>query len=148
MKIIPYSEDRFHDCVEIFASNLGKYFADYELNDFKSYLKKVLIQNTYFVLIENEDVIACGGYEKEGKEIGLTWGMVKRTHHRKGFGRELTLFRLAAIKRKYSECIVKIDTSQHTEGFYKKQGFRTQSIEKGGFTQGIDKYTMTLNLTS
>ena len=148
MKIIPYTNEKYNECVEIFISNLDKYFADYELDYFKSFLENVANRNSYFVFVENNRVIACGGYEKEDREIELTWGMVKRSHHGKGYGRKLTLFRLNNIKIKYPGRTVKIETSQYTEEFYKKQGFKTQSIEKDGFTQDLDKYTMTLKLTS
>ena len=83
MEIKPYTQDKFDECVEIFNSNLDKYFADYELAEFKSFLTRVAHRSSYFVLLENHVVLACGGYEKDQDEIILTWGMVKREF--KGF---------------------------------------------------------------
>ena len=39
MKIIPYEESFFDDCVKIFHSNADKYFADYELDEFVEFLE-------------------------------------------------------------------------------------------------------------
>ena len=62
MEIKPYTQDKFDECVEIFISNLDKYFADYELEEFKSFLTQVAHKSTYFVLVENNEVIGCGGF--------------------------------------------------------------------------------------
>lgn len=142
MTIKPYTKDKFDDCVEIFISNLDKYFAAYELAYFKAFLENAAYGNPFYVLVEDGDVIACGGYEKENEEITLTWGMVKREYHGQGYGKELTLYRLNEIGTNYPGITVKIDTSQHTMGFYEKQGFVTQEIEKDGYEPGLDKYIM------
>ena len=76
----------------------------------------------------------------------LTWGMVQRDLQGQGYGKALTLYRLDAIKAEYDNVSVIIDTSQHTKGFYEKQGFVVQSIEKDGFDQGLDKYLMALGI--
>lgn len=146
MKIQPYSKDNFDQCVDIFVSNLDKYFAEHELADFKTYLNYAATSNTYFVIVDEGDVAACGGYEKMGDVVGLTWGLVKRNLHGYGYGKALTTYRLNAIKGKYPGAAILIDTSQHTKGFYEKQGFVVQSIEKDGFEQGLDKYMMMLTI--
>lgn len=142
MEIQPYSEDRYHDCMEIFISNLDQDFADYELGYFKGFLESSAYGNPYYVLLIDHKVIACGGYMRENEEITLTWGMVKRAYHGQGYGKELTLYRLHEIQANYPGTRIKIDTSQHTKGFYEKQGFVTQGIEKDGYKPGLDKYIM------
>jgi predicted GNAT family N-acyltransferase len=128
--------------VEIFISNLDKYFAAYELAYFKAFLENSAYGNPFYVLTEDYEVIACGGYEKEKEAITLTWGMVKRAYHGQGYGKELTLYRLNEIQSKYPGTPIQIGTSQHTKGFYEKQGFVTQEIEKDGYEPGLDKYIM------
>jgi ribosomal protein S18 acetylase RimI-like enzyme len=144
MKIRPYSESDFDQCVSIFVSNFDKYFAEYELAEFKTFLAYAATSNTYYVVVDDEAVVACGGFEKFNEQMVLTWGMVRRDLQGKGYGKALTLYRLDAIKTENDNIIVMIDTSQHTMGFYEKKGFVVQSIEKDGFAQGLDKYHMIL----
>ena len=144
MEIKPYTKDRFKDCVEIFISNQDKFFADHELDQFKSYLSHEAFKTTYFVLLENNEVIGCGGYEKVEDEIILTWGMVQRDHHGQGYGKQLTIYRLNTIRSKYPNHKIKIDTSQFTKGFYEKLGFKVQNIIKDGYKPGLDTYIMTI----
>ncbi len=88
MEIKNYTKENFDQCVEIFNSNLDKFFADYELTEFESFLNQEAHKNSYFVLLENDDVVGCGGYEKGQDEIILTWGMVKRDLHGQGYGKQ------------------------------------------------------------
>ena len=145
MEIRPYSKEDFDQCVSIFVSNIDKYFAEYELAEFKTFLDYAATSNTYFVVVEDEVVVACGGFEKFKEQMALTWGMVHRDLHGQGYGKALTIYRLDAIRAEHENVSVMIDTSQHTKGFYEKQGFLVQSIEKDGFDQGLDKYFMILN---
>lgn len=96
---------------------------------------------------ENGEAIACGGIfiDEEKNEAGLAWGMVKGSHHKKGYGKQFTIYRLALLKETWPSATHKIETSQHTEGFYAKMGFRTVRIEKNGFAEGLDIYVMHLN---
>ena len=145
MEILPFTKEYSDSCVEIFVSNLDKYFADHELDEFRSFLEHVAHCSTYFVLREKDQVIACGGYEKERDHVILTWGMVKREIHGQGYGKKLTLYRLNAIQSAFPDLPVKIDTSQFKKGFYEKQGFKTLAIEKDGYKPGLDKYIMILS---
>ena len=143
MEIEPYTQDKFDQCVEIFKSNLNKYFADYELEEFKSFLNQVAHKSSYFVVLEMDEVVGCGGYEEYKNEFTLTWGMIRRDLHGKGYGKKLTRYRLNAIRTEYPNSVIRIDTSQHTQGFYEKQGFKIEAIEKDGYKPGLDKYIMT-----
>ncbi len=143
MEIHPYSEEFFDQCIAIFLSNQDRYFADYELDEYTVFLQRVAHTESYFVGIEQQRVIACGGFEEWDDEMVLTWGMVERQHHGHGYGKILTTYRIQAIQSRFPERTIKIETSQFSHGFYEKQGFTIQSIEKDGFEPGLDKYTMT-----
>jgi len=142
MKIKPYNPDDFDDCIAIFVSNLGHYFAEDELPEFKEFLMQIAYGQPYFVLLVDNQVVACGGYEKGDAEIGLTWGMVKRAFHGHGYGKALTRFRLNEIRNDYRGLPIVIDTSQHTKGFYEKRGFMTREIKKDSYEPGLDMYIM------
>ncbi len=145
MKIQPYSKENYDQCVEIFISNIDKYFAEYELAEFKTFLDYAATSGTYFVVIDEGVVVACGGFELFNEQMALTWGMVQRALQGQGYGKALTVYRLEAIRANHENVSVMIDTSQHTKGFYEKQGFVVQSVEKDGYDQGLDKYYMILD---
>lgn len=143
MQIVPYTPDFREDCLAIFHSNLPKFFAEDELELFDKFLDEVIPADYYVVLIDGRPV-ACGGifFDKRNNEAGLAWGMVSVLYHRKGIGKLLTAFRIALLKKRYPDKTLKIETSQHTAGFYEKNGFSIVDILPDGFGQGIDKYTM------
>lgn len=142
MIIESYNKAHFSQCVAIFDSNLGKYFAECERKYFTDFLEYHACRLPYFVVLVNDEVVACGGYELEGGCVTLSWGMVKRELHGQGFGSELVEYRLNRISREYSELPVKIDTSQHTQAFYEKQGFAIHKTIKDGYKEGLDKVCM------
>jgi ribosomal protein S18 acetylase RimI-like enzyme len=146
MAIRLYSKEDFDRCVAIFISNIDKYFAEYELAEFKTFLAYAATSNTYYVVVDEGVVVACGGFEMFDGQLVLTWGMVRHDLQGQGYGKALTLYRLEAIKALYNDVSVLIDTSQHTKGFYEKLGFVVQSVEKDGFEQGLDKYYMELKI--
>lgn len=80
--------------------------------------------------------------EEDGMEAGLSWGMVDVNQHKAGIGKMLTEYRIDLLKEFYPGKIYKVDTSQHTAGFYLKRGFETIEVIADGFAKGIDKYVM------
>ncbi len=142
MKILKYSEIHRESCLDIFQSNLDKYFADSELKEFEKYLDSIAISESYFVVLKENEVVACGGYERSGKTVGLCWGMVHRNFHGHSIGTFLLEKRLETIAEKYGHCEVMIDTSQHTQGFYEKSGFSVKQTVKNGYAEGLDTVYM------
>ncbi len=147
MKIINYTKIFREDCIKIFKSNLPKYFALEELPFFESFLDQDTEEN-YFVVKMDGHVIGCGGFFLDTKNnmAGLSWGMVHADYHGKGIGKALTQYRIDLLKKTYPSLPYKIETSQHTAEFYKKNGFRTVEIVRDGFSKGIDKYTMIMEV--
>lgn len=147
MKIINYSKIFREDCIKIFKSNLPKYFALEELPFFESFLDQNTEEN-YFVVKMDGHVIGCGGFFLDTKNnmAGLSWGMVHADYHGKGIGKALTQYRIDLLKKTYPALPYKIETSQHTAEFYKRNGFRTIEIVPDGFSKGIDKYTMIMDV--
>lgn len=138
-----YSDDDKESCLKIFESNVPKYFNNHEKLMFVEWLEKK-DRDEYYVLVDNSRIIACGGlyYDDKKNEAGLAWGMVHQDFHKRGYGLTLTQFRLAKLGEKYPNIILKIETSQFTEEFYKKLGFKTESIVKDGFGAGLDNHCM------
>lgn len=135
------------DCLGVFDSNVGKYFAIEEKNAFESFLND--LPGPYFVLIHADKVIGCGGYAPDQnvpQTAVFCWGMVHRLHHKLGFGRTLAVERIAKIEADASYNSVRLRTSQHACGFYEKMGFHTVELNKNAISDGIDECLMHKNL--
>ncbi len=143
MPIREYKEEDRNSCLEIFDSNCPKYFAVAEKILFINWLDKK-DREKYYVLTVADKIIACGGIYKDKKEYlaGLAWGMVHRNFHKKGYGKQLTMFRIEKLNHEFPDITHKVETSQHTFGFYELMGFKTTDIVKDGFANGLDKYVM------
>ena len=60
MRIEPYKSKYYDSCIEIIQSNTPKYIFPNEHLDYKNYLLRK--DKTYFVLFNDFDLVACGGY--------------------------------------------------------------------------------------
>ena len=130
-------------CISIFRSNLPKYFAPEELPLFTSWLDKPGLTD-YFVLEVEGTVIGCGGFYTlpDLRLANLAWGMIHADHHGRGHGQQLTEYRLRLMQERYPGYALRLSTSQHTFGFYEKQGYAVKEVVKNGFGEGLDKYIM------
>ncbi|SMC68659.1 GNAT family N-acetyltransferase [Pedobacter africanus] len=146
MEILKYKPLFKEKCVALFESNMPRFFAPEELPLFVDFLDND-IEDNYYVVEKNRKIVACGGIflDTETDEAGLSWGMVHIAEHKNGIGKLLTEYRINLLKEIYPGKIYKIDTSQHTEGFYLKRGFRTIAVVPDGFAKGIDKYVMKMS---
>lgn len=145
MEYIPYTTEYKKSCLEVFKSNIPKYFADHELGEFEHWLDNGQTEN-YFVILNDNEIVGCGGIyiDDENKKAGFAWGMIHSDHHKKGYGSKFSKFRIAKI-REISDHNIFLVTSQHTFEFYRNLGFEVLSIEENGFCEGLDKYDMKLN---
>ena len=130
-------------CMAIFESNMPLYFVDEERQQFEDWLDKE-DRETYGVLIDQGEIVACGGiYEdKELNLVGLAWGMVLNSLHKKGYGKALTLHRIEEMNTRFPHLDQHLGTSQHTAPFYEKMGFTTTEIIQDGFGPGLHHYKM------
>lgn len=148
IQILPY-QFLLHQnaCLEIFKSNMPKFFTPDELEMFRHFLKTEALSDPYFVAVIDEEVVGCGGYYyNTKKEQGiLSWGMVHANLHGKGIGQQLTQYRIKHLLEEHPNQYYTIETSQHTFPFYEKMGFVTQKITKDGFGPGLDNYYMVLD---
>ncbi|RIH83073.1 Acetyltransferase (GNAT) domain protein [Calidithermus terrae] len=70
--------------------------------------------------------------------------MVHRRHHGGGLGKRLLLERLYRLAQYPEVAFIRLDTSQHTCGFFEKLGFATIKTEPNGYAPGLDRYDMQL----
>lgn len=141
--IRPYAPTDRPACLAIFRSNMPEYFAPGELPLFTSWLDKPGLAD-YFVLEADGEAVGCGGFYAlpEQRRANLAWGMVHADQHGRGYGRQLTDYRLRLMQERYAGYTLGLSTSQHTFGFYVKQGYKVKEVIRNGFGEGLDKYIM------
>ena len=145
MDIVRPYEPRDRDaCLALFDSNTPTFFDETERADFADFLGRR--DMPYQVIERDGRVVACGGHavEADGTTAALCWGMVDQALHGVGLGRQLTVARIAAARAAPGVTAMRLDTSQHTEGFYQRFGFVTQAVTPDGFAPGLDRYEMRL----
>ena len=145
MNILPYSSVHFDDCQKILRSNIPDYIDPCEESKFVNYLSTAKI--IYFILVDSERLIACGGYGFNNKTQActLSWGVVHNEFHNKGYGTQLLTYRLKHIKKRYGDIDVELDTSQKTYQFYEKFNFKVKKITYDFYGEGLDRYDMRLS---
>lgn len=137
MRFRPFTSDDLNAVVEIFRSNIPKYFGAEE----ESFLRDFLAEypDDYFVGEVEGDLIAAGGVALNADDtVSLCWGMVHADDLGTGLGRKLTEFRIEKSLDKFGGRPLVTRTSQHTQVFYEKLGFRLIAHNPNGHGPGID----------
>jgi RimJ/RimL family protein N-acetyltransferase len=145
LKIVPYKPSYLDRCIEIFRSNLEPYFSPEEENEYVRYLGTITEDNRYFVVLDNTQIVAAGGFAVQDETVRFTWGMVDRDQHARGYGSFLLEQRLNRIKELFPGLNISLDTSQHTLDFYKRQGFYPIRKEINGYGDRLHKIEMRFN---
>ena len=144
MNIRSYIPTDLDDVVAIFRSNIPKYFGPGEEPGLRDFLEK--FSEDYYVCEIDGDVVGAGGIAVNADEtVSLCWGMIREDHLGTGRGKELTEFRINKAREKFGGLALVISTSQHTQGFYEKFGFRLTEHTPDGFGPGIDICKMRLD---
>lgn len=136
-------------CLGIFDSNVPRFFAAHEREEFADFLDD--LPGPYLVFVEDGAVVACGGWttgETDKSTAGLCWGMVVRERHRAGLGQRLLQARLDEIRADGGIERVVLETSQHSEGFFSRSGFVVCARHPDGFGPGIDRVEMVLRIAA
>ncbi len=146
-RVRSYGAEDLESVIEIFRSNIPKYFRPVEEAGLREYL--AANPDEYFVMLLGDDVIGCGGIglnPGDDPTVSLCWGMVRNDHLGRGFGKQLTTMRIQKAREVYGPLPLVTSTSQHTSGFYERYGFRIVEHIVDGFAPGIDKCNMRLDL--
>lgn len=148
MKIRKYTTADIDSVVAIFRSNIPKYFTEIEEPGLYEFLGVSHHTDDYYVVEIDEQIVGAGGIAYNAIDpptVSLCWGMVHEDRLGTGLGKELTKFRINLAGEKYPSIPLTIGTSQHTEGFYEKFGFRTVEHTPNGYGPGIDMCRMRLD---
>lgn len=144
MNIRNYEPGDLEAVVAIFRSNIPKYFGPEEEPSLRDFLRDY--PEDYYVLEVDGAIVGAGGIAlNEDDTVSLCWGMVRKDHLGTGQGKRLTEFRIQASTEKFGDRAMVTSTSQLTEGFYERFGFRTVEHTPDGFGPGLDICKMRLD---
>ena len=87
------------------------------------------------VIEHGEQIIGVGGYEVQGSEARLWWGMVRRDMQRQGLGRYLLLYQLKEIGNLPGIQFVHTVVPATLIRFYERNGLKLQRDEGDGLAE-------------
>jgi predicted GNAT family N-acyltransferase len=144
MNFRPYDPSDLESVIDVFRSNIPKYFGPEEEPGLREFLLDSRAMD-YFVCELDGHVVGAGGIAlNDDDTVSLCWGMIRSDLLGQGLGNQLTKFRINLAREKHPASPVVISTSQHTQGFYERFGFRLTHHEPDGFGPGIDICKMRL----
>lgn len=146
MGIRTYRSGDRDGCLGVFDSNVPEDFRLQERGEFSEFLGA--LPGPYWVVEEDGVVIGCGGVaiEPDGVTATLCWGMVRRDRQGEGLGQRLGELRLEWARGKKGLRRVAAHTSQRTQGFFERLGFRPIHVAPDGIAPGLDAVAMVLDL--
>ncbi|OON68560.1 GNAT family N-acetyltransferase [Hymenobacter sp. CRA2] len=148
LRIRAYAPTDEDAVLQLFRSNLEPYFVPEEEEELRHFLRQqVEVEGLPYFVAEQDGwsgPVAAGGYALNNPHAVLTWGMVERSLHRRGIGKEFTRHRIRECRRAYPDRGIEVKTSQLTEDFYAGLGFRTLSVEPDKFGPGLHQVHMLL----
>ncbi len=132
----------------MFDGNVPRFFDATKRDGFVRFVDRFAVSSAFQVIGRDGVIVACGGLECEAGtgEVGLCWGMVERARHGGGLGSRLTAARLEAARTMPGVTRVRIETSQRTQGFYRRFGSVPEAVAPDGYGPGLDRWDMVLRL--
>lgn len=140
--IIPYLPAHKPFLVDIFNTNVPKYFAEEELVLFSKFLDEN--ESPYFVILKDGLIVGSGGIALNEPHVVMTWGMIQKSFHKQGYGKQLLAFRIHLAKQMYPNKKIALGTTQHSYSFFEKFGFKTLYYKKDYWAKDLDLYHMEL----
>jgi ribosomal protein S18 acetylase RimI-like enzyme len=131
--------------LKIFDSNAPRYFDPTEKPDFEAFLKED--KEVYDVLLLEDKIVGAGGYGIEKlEEARICWYMIHSDSHKRGLGKLFLEEHLQRIKADKKFKKVTLMTSQYTDVFYEKLGFKTSYTKKDFWADRFDLYFMEMDI--
>jgi len=147
MDIRPYEPRDRASCFGVFDSLTPALLDSSALPLFESWLEQAA--GPYLVMEHEESVVGCGGYSfsSDRTTATLRWGMVRHSSQRMGLGRFLLMYRIREIGKAGTVGLVFAHSPRPSVGFFEKQGFRVNGIEKDACAPGVDRVELIRKLT-
>ena len=142
MLVRPYTHSDKPRVLELFKLNTPENFAPSEEKDLVDYLNNH--SDNYYVLKVDNKIVCCGGYNisEDPEVVRISWDIVDPQYQGKGFGGELTLYRIEKMSEIPGVKTLSVRTSQLAYKFYEKFGFVLKEKVKDFWAPGVDMYEM------
>ena len=142
MLVRKYNDSDRTKVLELFKKNTPEYFTPTEEKDLIYYLDNHA-ENFYVLKVDNK-IVCCGGYNisEDPEVVRISWDIVDPQHQGKGFGGELTLFRIEKMSEIPGVKTLSVRTSQLAYKFYERFGFVLKEKVKDFWAPGFDMYRM------
>lgn len=137
----PYTPADKPQLIELFLQNTPQYFCPPEQQDLEAFLEEEEA-DAYFVIEEEGQILACGGYAIEDNEGWLCWYMVHPRRHGKGLGGQIVQRSLDEMRAMPNINKLVVRTSQLVYPFYEKFGFKLLSTQNDYWGSGMHLYHM------
>ncbi len=134
-------------CLALLDANSPRFFGARDRVEYLAFLANPY--RPYWVMLDPDGaVVGCGGaaIDRANRVGYLTYGMVHPDRHGQGLGTRLTAFRLRWLAAQPGIDRVLIDTSNETEGFYARFGFRTLRVIPDSYAPSLHEHDMELVL--
>lgn len=141
-----YHPDDQSTLLNLIDLNTPKYFAPEEKSGLVTYLDQQL--EDYFVVEVDSKIVGCGGinYDNDGSVGIISWDIIHPEYQGKGIGKRLLEHRLKIMKSMPKIRKIIVRTSQLTDKFYEKSGFKLIEVKKDYWAKGFDLYHMEIEL--
>lgn len=135
-----------NDVVEVFKSNVPKYFSEKEVQLLINFLDD--LKDDAFVVLKENQIVGFAGINRDldKKEGVLSWGFIHPDFHQKGLGGLVTKHRISVLKEDKRLKTIIVRTSQLVFPFYEKMGFALIKTEKDYWDIGYDLYEMKMEI--
>ena len=144
--IIPFHQEHKERLMEVFDSNAPGYFDPIERSQFEEFFAG-FYGGDYFIYHEDDTIYGAGGFCTQNPgEARIVWVMVDEQKHGKGIGRTLMKYFEELIRARKEYQKVSLKTSQLTDVFYEKLGYKTLYTEKDHWGEGLDLVYMEMEL--
>ncbi len=140
--IRPYTKRDKQRLLDIFKLNIPTYFDASELADLDDYLDKKA--ETYRVVEIDQTIVGGFGLiiDLARSEASITWIFFDPEHKGNGLGRLAVNYCHNQFRQTHGLQKYTVRTSQFTNVFFEKFGYKTIQIEKDYWGKGLDLYVM------
>lgn len=150
IQIVAFKPEHLEPLMEVFRSNLPEYFTLAEEETYRTFITEEIRKEgktDYWTILLDTSPIGAGGLalNDEGLACVLTWGMVDRRFHKKGYGKIFLEYRLAKARELYPSLPIHCNTTPVSATFFAKYGFVEYDYLKDGWGPGADRVDMIRN---